>query len=96
MQAVSAWEPRVVAIAADGYFKAAIRRHPDAVCWSWALEWNENVRLIGFFGERDPAWDVRSLFPPLETEVVPQADGSQIRFRVEEALEPESDILFSP
>ena len=55
MDAVVNWEPRVLAIGADGFFKAIIRRHPAAVCWSWALEWNHKYRIVGFFGEIEPA-----------------------------------------
>ena len=54
MQMVHSWEPRVLVDTAGGFFKVAIRKHPEhSACWSWALEWNQNYRLIGFFG--DPA-----------------------------------------
>ena len=54
-RAVKDWEPRFIGTGARGFFVVAIRRHPDAATWSWALEWNQNYRLIGFFGEHAPA-----------------------------------------
>src|SRR5262249_52774697 len=42
MDAVVGWEPRLIARGANGFFLVAIRRHPNAECWSWAVEWNKN------------------------------------------------------
>ena len=47
MNAVATWEPRILAIGADGYFKVVIRRHPSAICWSWGLEWRSEERRVG-------------------------------------------------
>jgi len=36
---------------AKGYFKTTIKKQPNINCHSWALEWNKNFRIIGFFGK---------------------------------------------
>lgn len=96
MEVVVDWEPRVLASAADDYFRVALRRHPTEICWSWALEWNSNMRLIGFLGE-EPV--VRQLVQGLPTLVVrdfPVTPTSGYRIREEVPLSPEQDILFAP
>lgn len=55
MAAVVDWEPRLLVNTANAHFAAAIHRHPDAACWSWAVEWNKSYRLVGLFGELAPA-----------------------------------------
>jgi hypothetical protein len=94
MDAVVAWTPRVLGASADGYFKVAIRRHPTAECWSWALEWNKQYRLIGFFGNRTAADAVTGSFPPLKMFVIPQGPNEYFRVRKEVALSESEDKLF--
>jgi hypothetical protein len=93
MSAVLAWTPRVMASTADGFFKIAVRRHPEAVCWSWALEWNENVRVIGFCGEEGPVEVMTAGFPAHQASVLPVEDG-RLEVRVEAPLSPKDDALF--
>ena len=47
------WPGRVHAVGADTFFKIVIRRAPqeEPPVWSWALEWNHSLRLVGFFGD---------------------------------------------
>ncbi len=94
MESVVAWEPRVLASTADGYFKIAIRRHPTAVCWSWALEWNHNYRVIGFFGEEMPVRDFTANFPTLRTNSIIEGPNEYVRYRTEERLHEKDDCLF--
>ena len=49
------WPTRlVIPAAANGYFRASVRRHPASVpVWSWALEWNQSYRLMGFLGYQE-------------------------------------------
>ena len=49
------WDASLLVSTADGFFKAAIRRHAEVPCWSWALEWNMKYRIVGFFGDRATA-----------------------------------------
>ncbi len=94
MDTVVNWEPRVLAIGADGFFKVVIRRHPTEVCWSWALEWNHKYRIVGFFGEQEPARTIANTFPPLEAVTITQGQNYYTRYRFELALEEEEDNLF--
>jgi len=94
MRSVIDWEPRVLAIGADSFFKIAIRRHPDAVCWSWALEWNQNYRVIGFFGEEEPIRAILADFPVLTTNTIAQGPNEFVSFRTETSLKESDDYLF--
>ncbi|MXY08238.1 MAG: HNH endonuclease [Rhodothermaceae bacterium] len=90
MDAVVQWEPRVLGCTADEFYKVAMKRHPDADCWSWALEWNKSFRLVGFFGNHQAAKDVVSRFPRLEFHKVVQGWS----FRRETPLDESKDRLF--
>jgi hypothetical protein len=93
--AVQHWEPRVaVHGAASGYYGAIIRRHPRAACWSWALEWNRNYRLTGFFGERVAVDAFAQDLPPLKTQVLSSDDRRTTRMRLECELPENEDLLF--
>ena len=75
------WEHRFFVITAGEFYKASIKKHPDEACWSWALEWNKNLRLVGFFGEEQVIDEVVSQLPRLS-------------FRRETPLEESEDRLF--
>ena len=94
MQAVIEWEPRLIAFTAGGYFKVAIRRHPSAVCWSWAVEWNHNLRVVGFFGDSTVAGAIVKTFPSLGFVRVVDEPDRYVNIRSEIALSEENDILF--
>ena len=60
------WPTRlVIPAAANGYFRASVRRNPASVpVWSWALEWNQSYRLMGFLGYTKPkSCHMRASFP---------------------------------
>ena len=94
MDAVLNWEPRVLAIGADGFFKVAIRKHPTEVCWSWALEWNHKYRIVGFFGEQEPAQTIANTFPSIKAVMLIQSPSDYMHYRFEVPLEDEEDKLF--
>ena len=89
------WEPRVLATAAEDFFRVAIRRHPEEETWSWALEWNAGLRLIGFFGERAPAQAIVDALPHPVVVDLPTSPTSGFRYREEVPLAEEDDRLFS-
>lgn len=95
MDAVVSWEPRLLGSGADGYFNVAIRRHPCAVCWSWALEWNRKYRIIGFFGEKGPAEEVVKTFPPLPMTTIVEGPNRWVRYRSDVPLDEARDRLFA-
>jgi hypothetical protein len=73
MRKVLPWDYRLIAPGlANGFFRVAIRRRVDANCFSWALEWNRNLRLIGFFGNEA---DVKPEFDSIP-DIRPQFDRS--------------------
>ena len=91
---VLSWEPRVLAHTDEGFFSVCIRRHPQAECWSWALEWNYTMRLIGFLGDRETAQKIADTFGPLKMENQNLGNGDYVRFRQEVALDQKDDKLF--
>lgn len=95
VKAVSNWEPKLIGNGADGYFKSAIRRHPSAACWSWAIEWNKNYRIVGFFGDQDAAKKVVDTFPDLSAQTVSHDAVHHLAYRIEKALNEDDDIMFS-
>lgn len=94
MNLVVAWEPRVLAATADGYFKVVIRRHPTDVLWSWAVEWNRSYRIVGFFGEQEAAERAGKDLPALELTSVIEAPNKWLRYRMEKQLDEANDSLF--
>lgn len=94
MSAVVAWEPRWVGNTAEGYFKSMIRRHPNAECWSWALEWNNNYRVVGFFGDKDAAQELVDGFEKPMMSSSKTKDGGAIHFRSDISLDENEDLLF--
>ena len=89
------WEPRVRGITTDGFYKIMIRKSPQFSCWSWALEWNHSLRVIGFFGDLQTAHNILSDFPKLKGYAIPQGPDVTIRYREETPLpEDEDDKLF--
>jgi hypothetical protein len=50
--ATRAWLPRVQGCAAKGNFRIALKRMDSSTeLWSFALEWNRTLRIIGTFGD---------------------------------------------
>ena len=94
MEEVVNWEPRFVCDTANGYFKLIIRKHPDAKCWSWAIEWNKSCRVVGFFGSREVAQKFVDNFIPSQLKWLKPRNDVDIGFRSEVKLYSEDDILF--
>jgi len=95
MDTVVTWRPRLLGIGADGFFKIAIREHPMSACWSWALEWNKNYRIIGFFGDQQTAKTIANGFPRLKLQSIAEGRDSFMRYYLETPLSDEEDKLFS-
>jgi hypothetical protein len=89
------WEHRLFAIAADGFYKAWIKRRlVDPPIWAWALEWNQNFRLAGFFGEEVALRELAKQAPALEIETVHDSPEFGLRCRLEVPLAGDDDHLF--
>jgi len=95
MRKVVSWSERLVGYTAGGYFGVAIRRLNNAPCWSWALEWNRNLRVVGLLGEEDLAKSFTAELPELQYQAIETSDGSCWRRRTEEPLLDVEDELFN-
>ncbi len=94
MNYVEDWEPRLMLVGADGFFKAAIRRSPTAELWSWALEWNHNYRLVGFFGDSEATQLITKKIPSLDIKRVANLHDGHINMRTHVSLCDKEDIMF--
>lgn len=90
-EAVAAWQLQFFAEAAEGFFKVIIRKHPSEGCWAWALEWNHGLRVVGFFGEREPAEQIAAELPKPQAEVVSQTDDGLVAARLDTPLDEQAD-----
>lgn len=97
---IETWRWRLHAIGADSYFKAIIKkpRNHDSV-WAWALEWNKNHRVFGFFGEEDACSGIYADLPVLQMQTVerrvdPKVGSVVTRFREQVPLPSGRDKLF--
>ncbi len=95
MNAVRNWDYRLILIAANGYYKAMLRRHPEAECWAWAIEWNKAYRVLGFIGERDAAQEIAKNLREPKTHRILATPEHTIRFREERPISEDNDILFA-
>lgn len=96
MSATASWLWRVFAVGADGYFKIVIRRQAEGIdVWSWALEWNQNLRLVGFFGDPARLDALEQEIPQLKFEKLDHGPNAWSRFRTEVPLSESDDELFS-
>ncbi|WP_196864796.1 MULTISPECIES: hypothetical protein [unclassified Polaromonas] len=96
MDLVRNWELRVHAIGASTFFKLLIRRHPEPLAvWSWAVEWNQSIRVIGFAGDEDGIRSIISAAPIHQMELVQQSDHESFRIRTEIPLAEVFDDLFT-
>jgi hypothetical protein len=88
------WDYRLVLRTAEGYFRAVIRRHPTFECWSWAVEWNDCHRLVGYFGPQESAQALAQELPGIGVQSVFEGPNRWLRQRAEQPLNEEDDILF--
>lgn len=94
-QATKDWPLRFAAGTSSGYYCALIKKHPAHEIWSWALEWNQNFRLFGFFGDKELAKKMVSDFAVSKREgPFPGPDGSTFYATTEIPLDEEQDIFF--
>lgn len=94
MNTVVSWDLRFVGNTANDYFKWAIRKHPSETCWSWALEWNKNHRVIGFFGNQDISIETKSKIPKLSPDYFSGNSKEYIAIKMDKSLEENDDVMF--
>lgn len=94
-EATAGWDARLCAVAADGFFKCWIRRRDDDThLWAWAIEWNKNYRIVGYFGEREPLTPISATIPSLGMESIHEWEDGYLRIRTERPLPAHDDHLF--
>ncbi|SBT60899.1 Uncharacterised protein [Plesiomonas shigelloides] len=91
---VTDWPIRLHGVTANDFFKVSIKKHPTTSCWSWALEWNKSLRIVGFFGDKSVAEMVANDIPQLEWDIQSQQSGVTQFCRMERMISVEEDILF--
>ena len=90
------WDYRLHAIGANEFYKIWIRRREDGpAVWAWAIEWNKNFRLAGFFGDTGALQQLFGDMPDLPMTSVADGPDCGLSFRTEIALEPCDDSLFA-
>ena len=94
MRAVRPWDYRLNCTTAEGFFRVCIRRHPTEELWSWVVEWNVSIRLIGFFGCSNTAQSVVDSFGPLKVQHYDLGGGDWAQYRTEVPLDPADDVAF--
>ena len=93
---VDDWCVRVVGTSAGGFYKVAIRKDPYDPCWSWALEWNHSLRVVGFFGDSNAAKAAIGEMLALDMKLLASTPKATLRVRGEIPLEnDQEDKLFS-
>lgn len=92
--AIADWDYRLILVSAEGYYRTLIRRHPTTDCWAWALEWNRNYRVVGFFGDRDAAQQIVNTFPEMQVTTIHETPTRFLRIRQDVPLREEDDKLF--
>lgn len=94
MKQVLDWELALHGVTADGFFKVIIRKEANLACWSWALEWNKNYRVIGLFGNNASIENFNSVLPTSGAKIFSKNKAESISYREEISLSEEDDILF--
>lgn len=93
IQRAAPWPSRATIVAANGYFKAKLRRSDiDSEGWFWALEWNRYLRVVGTIAFPEAPSPLLSGLPPLDWQ--PLYDGRG-RMRVDVPLGAAEDTLFT-
>lgn len=92
---VSNWDFRIHGATADGFFKIMLRKSAEqSDIWGWAIEWNKQYRIYGFFGD-DSAIKVHlEKLPKTPRRIFKQSANEPYWMREDIAIDPENDLLF--
>jgi hypothetical protein len=88
------WPTGFVGITAREFFKVTIRPARTADCLAWALEWNQNYRVLGLLGHPAVLEGYAESLPNLQTALIGRLPNGEIRARTEVPLAAEEDTLF--
>jgi hypothetical protein len=87
---IRSWRPVFYGTTAKDFFKIVIREAPGQDVAAWALEWNSNYRLVGYFG--DPT-AVRAALAALPRPHARRVNQTTV-LRTEVPITAEDDHLF--
>lgn len=93
-QQVTSWDLRFHGVGADGYFKIYIRKCTTSEVWSFAVEWNQSLRILAFGGDRTTIDRLLEGMPERASFWTTSADGHSVRVTQEIPLEDGADRLF--
>lgn len=91
---IEGWEIRLNLITAKNNFKCNTRKKHNEECWSWALEWNEFYRIIGFWGKEIQIKRIIDTITFPNPSAVLTNTGGTIKSWQEIGLDIEKDQLF--
>jgi CBS domain-containing protein len=91
---VSDWPSTLRADGAEGFFRIHLRKHKSTQVWSWALEWNKAIRVVGFVGETDLVKAVLAELPRPAPGIVHVQGNERFVLREHVPLNQEQDSLF--
>ena len=91
---VEAWHLRLTTHTSSGYFRALIKKNPAAEVWSWALEWNKNCRVFGFYGDNEALDDLTGPLAPAFAEMELQYHLPNRRSRPDVPQDETTDLFF--
>lgn len=94
MATTAAWVPSVYTVTAEGFFGLCIRSSPSGTVWSFAIEWNESYRIVGYLGDEATLLAMRDDLPSLPTTMIPLGGEDWVRWRAETPLAEDDDTLF--
>ena len=94
MNKVESWEPILLLRGDYLFFQVAIRKNPIMDCWSWALEWNRNYRVIGFFGIESKIKDTWKNFRKLPITHIGRNEHGPVSMHIEKPLDSSKDKMF--
>jgi hypothetical protein len=88
------WDPRLIMRGKGAFFRIVTRRKLPRDLWSWAVEWNRTLRVIGFFGAEELVNEAAANLPKLKMKEMGKSDKTSLRMRTEEPLPEAEDTLF--
>lgn len=94
MRLTREWRPRFNGVAAEGFFKVDLKRHPTDDLLSYALEYNKAFRSIGFVGAGDRVRFFMEQFPTLRMQPAFRAGDITYVRRRESPLDEAQDTMF--
>lgn len=79
----------------NGYFQALIKQNGQQPLWCWAIEWNKQYRLYGFFGDEALIREVGETLAKNTMSPAVKDGDTTYRYRIEVPLQEGEDHFFA-